>query len=69
MRWSSLVAGFSIRTLPLKMWENIRHEIDPTIAAVASMLVLLPVAWLFAFYITWWLSRSTVAGAFLEITR
>lgn len=28
------------------MWENIRHEIDRTMAAVASMLVLLPVAWL-----------------------
>ncbi|WP_247478743.1 ABC transporter permease subunit [Bradyrhizobium sp. CW9] len=37
---SSLVSGLSIRTLPLKMWENIQHEIDPTIAAVASLLVL-----------------------------
>ncbi|MCK1477944.1 ABC transporter permease subunit [Bradyrhizobium sp. 197] len=54
---SSLVSGFSIRTLPLKMWENIRHAIDPTIAAVASMLVLLPVLWLFAIYMTWWRSR------------
>ncbi|MCK1518799.1 ABC transporter permease subunit [Bradyrhizobium sp. 17] len=54
---SSLVSGFSIRTLPLKMWENIRHAIDPTIAAVASMLVLLPVLWLFTIYLTWWRSR------------
>lgn len=56
---SSLVSGLSIRTLPLKMWENIRHEIDPTIAAVASLLVLLPVLWLIAIYVTWWRSRAT----------
>ncbi|MBM7487893.1 putative spermidine/putrescine transport system permease protein [Bradyrhizobium sp. USDA 3686] len=63
---SSLVSGFAIRTLPLKIWENLRHEIDPTIAAVASMLVLLPVAWLILLYITWWRSRPTVASALLE---
>ncbi|WP_026202445.1 ABC transporter permease subunit [Bradyrhizobium sp. WSM2793] len=51
---SSFISGLSIRTLPLKMWENIRHEIDPTIAAVASLLMLLPVLWLIAIYITWW---------------
>ncbi|MFK4495986.1 putative spermidine/putrescine transport system permease protein [Bradyrhizobium japonicum] len=54
---SSLVSGFSIRTLPLKMWEDIRHAIDPTIAAVSSLLMLLPLLWLFAIYITWWRSR------------
>lgn len=63
---SSLASGFSIRTLPLKMWENMRHEIDPTIAAVASMLVLLPVVWLIIFYINWLRSRPSVAGALLE---
>lgn len=40
-----------------------RHEIDPTIAAIASMLVLLPVVWLIVF---WWRSRPKVAGAVLE---
>lgn len=55
---SSLVSGLSIRTLPLKMWENIRHEIDPTIAAVASLLMLLPALWLAAIYVAWWRSRS-----------
>ncbi|UCI31892.1 ABC transporter permease subunit [Mesorhizobium sp. B4-1-4] len=55
---SSLVSGLSIRTLPLKMWENIRHEIDPTIAAVASLLMLLPILWLGAIYLTWWRSRT-----------
>jgi len=37
------VAGVRIQTLPLKMWENIRNEIDPTIAAVACLLILVPV--------------------------
>ncbi|MFB9984536.1 ABC transporter permease subunit [Mesorhizobium kowhaii] len=50
---SSLVSGLTIRTLPLKMWENMRHEIDPTIAAVASLLILLPVVWLIVLYGTW----------------
>ncbi|UWU67954.1 ABC transporter permease subunit [Bradyrhizobium sp. NC92] len=63
---TSLVSGFSIRTLPLKMWENMRHEIDPTIAAIASMLVLLPVVWLIVLYVTWWRSRPKVAGVVLE---
>ncbi|RWG80898.1 MAG: ABC transporter permease subunit [Mesorhizobium sp.] len=54
---SSMVSGFSIRTLPLKMWENMRNEIDPTIAAVASLLMLLPILWLGALYIFWWRSR------------
>lgn len=51
---TSLVSGFSIRTLPLKMWENIRNQIDPTIAAVASLLILLPLLWLVALYVTGW---------------
>ncbi|ESW68120.1 ABC transporter permease subunit [Mesorhizobium sp. C277A] len=54
---TSLVSGYSIRTLPLKMWENIRNEIDPTIAAVSSLLMLVPVLWLIVLYLTWWRSR------------
>ena len=54
---SSPVNGLSIRTLPLKMWENMRHQIDPTIAAVASLLVLLPMLWLVAIYVMWWRAR------------
>ncbi|AZO36004.1 MAG: ABC transporter permease subunit [Mesorhizobium sp.] len=60
---SLLVSGLSIRTLPLKMWENIRHEIDPTVAAVASLLMLLPVLWLVAMYFIWWRSRSRMQAA------
>lgn len=54
---TSLVSGFSIRTLPLKMWENIRNQIDPTIAAVASLLILLPLLWLLVLYVTGWRPR------------
>ncbi|WP_346732110.1 ABC transporter permease subunit [Bradyrhizobium sp. 30] len=60
---TSLVGGFSVRTLPLKIWENMRNEIDPTIAAVASLLTLLPVLWLIALYVTGWRSRSAAQRA------
>lgn len=38
-----LISGIHTQTLPMKMWENIKNEIDPTIAAVASLLILLPI--------------------------
>lgn len=60
---TSLVGGLSIRTLPLKMWENMRHQLDPTIAAVASLLMLLPVLWLIVLYVTWWKSRPQALRA------
>ncbi|RAZ71150.1 ABC transporter permease subunit [Mesorhizobium atlanticum] len=56
---TSLVGGFSVYTLPLKMWENIRNQIDPTVAAVASLLTLLPVLWLVVLYVMWWRSRQS----------
>ena len=37
------IAGFRLQTLPLKMWEGIRHTVDPTVAAVSSLLLLLTV--------------------------
>ncbi|MER9895200.1 ABC transporter permease subunit [Mesorhizobium sp. M0119] len=60
---TSLVSGYAVRTLPLKMWENMRNELDPTIAAVASMLILLPLLWLLLIYLTWWRSRLTSRAA------
>ncbi|MER9586559.1 ABC transporter permease subunit [Mesorhizobium sp. M0276] len=54
---TSLISGYSIRTLPLKMYENIRNQIDPTIAAVSSLLMLVPLLWLIVLYLTWWRSR------------
>jgi putative spermidine/putrescine transport system permease protein len=35
------VSGTSAVTLPRKMWESIRFEIDPTIAAVSTILIVL----------------------------
>lgn len=55
---TSLISGFSIRTLPLKMWENIRNQIDPTMAAVSSLLMLVPILWLFVLYAMWWRSNA-----------
>jgi putative spermidine/putrescine transport system permease protein len=40
---TSFIAGNETRTLPLKMWEDIRNQVDPTIAAVSSLLILLPI--------------------------
>ena len=40
-----MVAGIRLETLPLKMWRNIRNEIDPVIAAVSVLLIALPVIW------------------------
>ena len=42
------ISGSTARTLPVKMWEGIRLEIDPTIAAVSSLLVALSVTLLLA---------------------
>ena len=35
------ISGTSAVTLPRKMWESIRFEIDPTIAAVSTILIVL----------------------------
>ncbi|RUW03102.1 MAG: ABC transporter permease subunit [Mesorhizobium sp.] len=55
---TSLVGGISMRTLPLKMWEDIRHQIDPTIAAVATLFILLPLVVLMILFVAGW--RSTL---------
>ncbi len=38
------LSGVRIKTLPKRMWEGIREEIDPTTAAVAALLVTLSLA-------------------------
>jgi putative spermidine/putrescine transport system permease protein len=63
---TSLVGGLSVRTLPLKMLENIRHQIDPTIAAVASLLMLLPLIWMVVLYAVWWRSRPSMQRTLQE---
>lgn len=40
---TSFIAGVTNRTLPLKIWDNIQFQTDPTIAAVSSMLLMFPV--------------------------
>jgi putative spermidine/putrescine transport system permease protein len=40
-----LVGGIRIETLPLKIWSDIRNTIDPTIAAVSTILVLVVLLW------------------------
>ncbi|MDA3887435.1 MAG: ABC transporter permease [Allgaiera sp.] len=37
------IAGPDQKTLPLQMWTNLRYTIDPTILAVASLILLLAV--------------------------
>jgi ABC-type spermidine/putrescine transport system permease subunit II len=38
------VSGTSTATLPKKMWESVRLDIDPTLAAVSCLLILVSVA-------------------------
>lgn len=35
------ISGTTAMTLPVKMWESVRLELDPTLAAVSSVLVLI----------------------------
>lgn len=37
------LSGTSAKTLPVRIWEGIRFEIDPTIAAVSVMLILITI--------------------------
>lgn len=57
---TSFVSGYAIPTLPLKMLENLKEQVDPTIAAVGSLLTLLPIVWLVALYFTLWSARGTL---------
>lgn len=50
------VSGIDARTLPKKMWESLQ-ELDPTIAAVSTLLVLFLVAALAALALVQWLGR------------
>lgn len=40
---ASFVGGLQLRTLPLRMWEDMRNQVDPTIAATSAILLLVPV--------------------------
>ena len=60
-----LIVGIRHETLPIKIWNNLRNEIDPVIAAVSVLLILLPVLWLLLLTASQHLSRteSTKSGA------
>jgi len=40
---ASFIGGLQLRTLPLRMWEDVRNQVDPTIAAVSAILLLVPI--------------------------
>lgn len=40
---TSFVAALRIETLPLKIWEDIQYAIDPTVAAISAMMIMIPV--------------------------
>lgn len=42
------LSGAQVRTLPVKMWDGIRFEIEPTLAAVATLLISVSICILFA---------------------
>ena len=41
---SSFVAGANLQTLPLRIWQDIQYQVDPVIAAISAMLMLIPIA-------------------------
>lgn len=38
------LGGPATTTLPKRMWESVRYEIDPTLTAISTLLVLVPIA-------------------------
>ena len=42
------IGGVSAETLPKKMWEGVRLEIKPTLAAISSLLVTFTILMLLA---------------------
>lgn len=55
------VSGIDAITLPKKMWESLQ-ELDPTIAAVSTLLVTFSIAALGALYVVQRLGRRRAAG-------
>ena len=56
------IAGTSATTLPKRMWDGIREEIDPTIAAVAALLIALSLLLMFFAEVLWRRSRHRADG-------
>lgn len=56
-----LMGGIDQRTIPRQMWAGIREQISPTILAVATLLILFAV--LFLFTVEWLRRRSSERSA------
>jgi putative spermidine/putrescine transport system permease protein len=41
---AAFIGGYRTATLPKRMFENVRDETDPTVAAISTFLVLVSVA-------------------------
>ena len=54
------MGGVEQRTIPRQMWSGIREELNPTILAVATLLILFAVCFLFA--VEWLRSRNSRIG-------
>jgi putative spermidine/putrescine transport system permease protein len=59
---SMFLCGIETRTLPLKMWEGIRMEISPVIAAVSTLLICLSVVLLIIVDIIRRRTQSKISG-------
>ena len=59
---SMFLCGIETRTLPLKMWEGIRMEINPVIAAVSTLLICLSVVLLIIVEIIRRRTQSKISG-------
>ena len=59
---SMFLCGIETRTLPLKMWEGIRMEISPVIAAVSTLLICLSAVLLIFLEIIRRRTQSTISG-------
>jgi len=55
---SIYVSGVTSKTLPVRMWEGIRIEIDPTITAISAILIMITVAFFVCMQIFQAMSRK-----------
>jgi ABC-type spermidine/putrescine transport system permease subunit II len=54
------LGGPATTTLPKRMWESVRYEIDPTLTAISTLLVIIPIVILSGVEVV---RRSFAAGA------